>query len=131
MSGILTSLPAVAKALDGEVVAGHYVLCPGPGHSKRDRSLKVWIGKDGTVRVHSFAGDDWKDCRDYVCERLGLPPFRPGERQAPPRPRLQPSPAEPTDAERTARALRLWHAARLAGRHAGRDVSRIARLASP
>jgi hypothetical protein len=28
----------------------------------------------GDVIVHSFAGDDWRDCLDHVRERLGIPP---------------------------------------------------------
>jgi putative DNA primase/helicase len=30
------------------------------------------------VLVYSHAGDDWRDCRDYVHARLGLPTWRPG-----------------------------------------------------
>ena len=55
-----------------EIVRGHrgdwcgsYGLVPGPGHSSKDRSLKVWEA-DGQVYVHSFAGDDWRDCRAYL-----------------------------------------------------------------
>ena len=36
----LPSLEEAARALDGEV-SGKEVLCPGPGHSKFDRSLSV------------------------------------------------------------------------------------------
>lgn len=60
-----------ATTLGGEGRRGNQVLCPGPGHSKADRSLLViFEGKE--FRVHSFAGDDWKMCRDYVRDRLGL-----------------------------------------------------------
>jgi hypothetical protein len=44
---------------------GSYGLVPGPGHSDRDRSCKVWDG-NGKTYVHSFAGDDWKDCRAHL-----------------------------------------------------------------
>jgi hypothetical protein len=44
---------------------GSYGLVAGPGHSSKDRSLKVWE-HDGQVYVHSFAGDDWKDCRTHL-----------------------------------------------------------------
>src|SRR5262245_22959446 len=39
---------------------GHYGLVPGPGHSARDRSLKVSAHDTDPddVIVHSFAGDD-------------------------------------------------------------------------
>jgi hypothetical protein len=67
------SLHAIAKALGGEV-SGRSVLAPGPGHSATDRSLSITLSttaRDGFV-VHSFAGDDDMDCRDYVCDRSGL-----------------------------------------------------------
>ena len=41
---------------------GNYGLVPGPGHNARDRSLKIW-DYNGGIRVYSFAGDHWKDCR--------------------------------------------------------------------
>src|SRR4051794_5538421 len=68
----MKSLASIAHALSGNVVSG-YVLCPGPNHSKRDRSLKVKFKSDGSFTVTSFAGDDWQRCKDYVRERLGLP----------------------------------------------------------
>lgn len=64
---------SVARALGGEVTAGQ-IVAPGPGHGRGDRSLSVRIDSaapDG-FRVHSFAGDDWRDCRDYVRDRLGI-----------------------------------------------------------
>jgi hypothetical protein len=65
---------SAAKALGGEVVGGQ-VSAPGPGHSPHDRSLSVKMSvnaPDGFI-VHSHAGDDWKECRDHVYERLGKP----------------------------------------------------------
>ncbi len=76
-------LRTLAIALDGEV-SGHQVLAPGPGHGRSDRSLSVKltdVNADGFV-VHSFAGDDWKDCNDHVRKRLGLPEWRPAEPEA-------------------------------------------------
>jgi putative DNA primase/helicase len=72
------SLKSIAAALDGEIWNGRQVLCPGPGHSKKDRSLSVILDRseiDGFV-VHSFAGDDWRQCRDYVRSKLGVEPPR-------------------------------------------------------
>ena len=38
---------------------GQEVLCPGPGHSDKDRSLSVKLKGDGKgIVVHSFSGDD-------------------------------------------------------------------------
>jgi len=51
----------IVKARGGDW-RGSYGLVPGPGHSPKDRSLKLWDTPNG-VRVHSFAGDDWKTCR--------------------------------------------------------------------
>jgi hypothetical protein len=42
-------------ALGGEVSAGQ-VLCLGPGHSPKDRSLAVWFGRSGKIICHSLAG---------------------------------------------------------------------------
>jgi hypothetical protein len=70
----MISLPAAAQILGGEVSGGR-ITCPGPGHSPRDRSLSVSLSSDapGGFVVHSFAGDDFTTCKDYVRQRLGLP----------------------------------------------------------
>jgi hypothetical protein len=70
---------AIAHALGGEVLGRDCILCPGPGHSRQDRSLSVKLdptAPDGFI-VHSFAGDDPIICKDHVRERLGLEPFKP------------------------------------------------------
>jgi putative DNA primase/helicase len=36
---------------------------------------------DGDIIVHSFSGDDPIECKDYVRQRLGLPPFMPRKRK--------------------------------------------------
>jgi hypothetical protein len=72
---------AIAAALGGQVAGINTILCPGPGHSPRDRSLAVQItpnAPDGFL-VFSHAGDDWRKCRDYVRQRLGLPAWQPGD----------------------------------------------------
>jgi AAA domain len=76
------TLQSWARALGGEV-RGTQVLCPGPGHSAEDRSLSVKIGKDGQPLVHSHADDDWKECRDYVLQRLRMGPFKPSSKWLP------------------------------------------------
>jgi hypothetical protein len=76
MTTALPSIAEIAELLGGEV-RGDHVHAPGPGHSAADRSLSVLLdanAPDGFV-VHSFAGDDAMVCRDYVREKLGLPPF--------------------------------------------------------
>lgn len=81
-------LRSIASALNGDVI-GNEVLAPGRGHSRRDRSLSIRLSAsspDGFI-VHSFAGEDWRDCQDYVREHLGLPSdWKLDRRQLSPRP---------------------------------------------
>jgi putative DNA primase/helicase len=97
----------VAYALDGDAF-GDRVLAPGPGHGKRDRSLAVCLSAtapDGFL-VHSFSGDDFGDCRDYVRYRLGLDRERPAVLSKPAR-----APDQSAEARR-ARALEIWRETR-------------------
>jgi len=105
----MMTLKSIARALGGEV-SGHQVVAPGPGHSRHDRSLAVFVdgnNPDG-FRVHSFSGDEWKTCRDYVKQRLGLSdtPSRPL------RPVIVERKPEKDDIDRTAFALSIWQEAR-------------------
>jgi putative DNA primase/helicase len=124
---LLPSLTQLAQALGGEVT-GRQVLCPGPGHSPRDRSLCIRFtagAPDGFI-VHSFSGDDPLACKDYVRNKLGLPPWQPGDEQDR---RIHPSKVrdwdratvdvQAEDRERTEddllrikRAIRIWDEAR-------------------
>lgn len=70
------NVKTAAHALHGDVQSRNRVLCPGPGHSRHDRSLLVTFTNDGFV-VHSFAGDDFRDCRDHVKAVLGLSDEKP------------------------------------------------------
>ncbi|MFZ3325662.1 MAG: hypothetical protein WA231_07105 [Methylocella sp.] len=62
-----TRLRSWAQALCGDV-SGSGVICPGPGHSARDRSLSVTpsVTAPNGFLVNSFAGDDPIACLDYV-----------------------------------------------------------------
>jgi len=93
-------LARLAKALGGDI-SGAQVLAPGPGHRPRDRSLSVRPAdnRDGFV-LHSFAGDDWLVCKEFVLSKLGAAPWEPPARQR--------TAKRPTDVDRTAAALRLW-----------------------
>jgi hypothetical protein len=64
--------------LGGDVAGRDSVIAPGPGHSRKDRSLSVRLTNREIV-VHSHAGDDWQQCKDYVRERLGWPAWQPGD----------------------------------------------------
>jgi len=88
----------IAHALGGDVAGRDRVLCPGPGHSARDRSLAVSFFADGAFLVHSFAGDSWQACRDHVSARLGLR----GEV------RVFPQPVPSRDMDAAIRALEIW-----------------------
>jgi len=79
----LLDLRSVARALSGDIAGRDTVVCPGPGHSRRDRSLAVRLDSkapDGFL-TYSHAGDDWRLCRDHVRERLGLPDWQSGDEQ--------------------------------------------------
>lgn len=117
----MIDLRTLQRALGGEICGGQ-LSCPGPGHSPKDRSLCVRLSGDDFV-VYSHAGNDWRDCRDYVRRRLGLPAWQPGDgrdRRVDPsrlknfdraavdaeserRPRTQ------EDLARIARALAIWN----------------------
>jgi Toprim domain len=81
---MLLDVRSVARAFDGADIKGRNIVAvPGPGHSRHDRSLSIKLepnAPDGFL-VHSHAGDDWKVCRAYVCQRLGLPQWQPGDGQ--------------------------------------------------
>lgn len=97
---------AAAHALGGDVVGRDQVLCPGPGHSPRDRSLAGRFVADGFI-VHSHANDDWQTCRDYVSARLGWDKQRTITKFA--RVRADPQPADET-VDRVGWARSLWRA---------------------
>ena len=67
----------ITGVLGGDVIGRDRALVPGPGHSKVDRSLSIRIDPSDPkgFKAHSFAGDDWQVCRDYVCAALGLDGF--------------------------------------------------------
>jgi hypothetical protein len=72
------SLKSIAAALGGDV-SGDQVRCPGPGHSRKDRSLSIRLdpsARDGFI-VHSHCGDNDLTCKDYVRERCGAELFKP------------------------------------------------------
>jgi putative DNA primase/helicase len=66
----MIDLRQAARGLGGDIAGRDQVLCPGPGHSPRDRSLAVRFVADGFI-VHSHANDEWQACRDHVSARLG------------------------------------------------------------
>ena len=108
------NLPTIARALGGEV-QGRQVLAPGPGHSRIDRSMSVRLSSQSPTGwiTHSYVGDPFDLCRDFVTSKLGLDPdvWRSrSQGQARPTPVFTvPEPApEPDDAARIARARAIF-----------------------
>lgn len=109
----MMDLRSAARALGGEVV-GRGIVCPGPHHSRQDRSLSVLFDASapGGFTLHSHAGDDFGTCRDHVRDRLGLPeakaqlapsasvPIKGGSETVP-----------PSASDCAALALRIWREA--------------------
>lgn len=91
------TMNAMARLLGGEVAGPRSIVCPGPGHSKHDRSLHITMTLHGDFRVHSYSGDEWKECRDYVKSILGGEP-RPAHVERDQRPR----------ADKRGLALKIW-----------------------
>lgn len=129
-----------ARALGGEA-HGQEILCPGPNHSPRDRSLSVRLdadAPDGFV-VFSFTGDDPMACRDHVRAALGMPAFDGRQREVQHKPRPKLVRAEPEKPNRNAHyALRIWAEAdalpgtlaeRYLHHHRGIDLERVPGLA--
>src|SRR3954469_3218465 len=65
---------SIVVVMGGAVTGRDSCNVPGPGHSKADESLSIRIEPTDLLgfKVHSFAGDDWQACRDYVAAALGL-----------------------------------------------------------
>ena len=66
----LFKIDTAARLLNGKKIGPNRILCPGPGHSRTDRSLSVTFHRDGFI-TNSFAGDDFRECRDHVKALLG------------------------------------------------------------
>jgi putative DNA primase/helicase len=103
---------AAARALGGDVSGRDSIVCPGPGHSQRDRSLSVRLvpGSGEGFIVYSHAGDPVPDCKDHVRERLGLAPWRPRHRDS--IRRHIPEPPAEQHAKHLSFARSIWEAAK-------------------
>ena len=82
MTAFTIDICQLARHLDGEVTGRNSIVAPGPGHSRKDRSLSVTLDRDAPdgFLVNSFAGDDPITCRDHV--RAAARPSLPGLRAA-------------------------------------------------
>jgi len=107
---------SLARALGGDAINAHQVICPGPGHSPKDRSLSVFLdpnSPDG-FRVHPHApGDDWRDCRDHVKRLLSMDSSPRQARDETSRRREHVDFSTPSDPDRLVRfAMAIWQEAR-------------------
>jgi putative DNA primase/helicase len=102
----------LAAALNGEVIGQDCVLAPGPGHGQMDRSMSVRLDPDAPdgFLVHSFSGDDWRECRDRIRATIGLGHQRDKSRRTLARPQRM-RVGGVTASTTTANALALWNRA--------------------
>jgi Toprim domain len=99
----------IAAILGGDVTGRNSCNVPGPGHSKADRSLSITIdGHQDRIIVCSHAGDDWKICKDYVRERLGLDKWRQSVDRRPTTFVVINSGIDDDKEKKKASALRIW-----------------------
>lgn len=105
MTGL--SIRQIAAILGGDVINRTSCNVPGPGHSKRDRSLTITVDR-GRLIVHSHAGDDWKVCKDYVEDALGLERYCDRNSRARPTFVVVDSGPDEDKAKKKAWALRIW-----------------------
>jgi putative DNA primase/helicase len=103
MDSPFVDLQSLRAALGGDIVGRNQIICPGPGHRPQDRSLSIKVTASGGFVCHSFAGDPWRACRDYVREKLGLPRWN-EDKPLRRRPWMQ----SQTDSTRQNIARRLW-----------------------
>jgi putative DNA primase/helicase len=62
-------LREIVQRIGGQILqGGRAALVPGPGHSRRDRSLSLKLSHDGKLLWHSFAGDQPR----AVMQHLGI-----------------------------------------------------------
>lgn len=109
-NALATDIKSIARALGGDVVGRDQVVAPGPGHSRRDRSLSFRVSAtapDGFL-THSHAGDDWRVCRDHVRHALGIPTGKTSPPRSAPAIALTFANSAEEDDTRIAAALALW-----------------------
>jgi len=105
----IPDLREIVARLGGELSAGgRQASVPGPGHSKRDRSLSLKVSDDGTrVVFFSHAGDDFRACKAH----LGLADareFRPSRSEIAEAQRIRQAEARKLEAEKIAFCADVW-----------------------
>jgi putative DNA primase/helicase len=112
--GHKADMRAMARQLGGEVASGA-ISCPGPGHSRLDRSLRVFPDHQAPLgfRVTSMAGDDWRECQEHVCRLIGVEPWSRSAQANSASPCARPPKARAAHLDDRARsrvALSIWQA---------------------
>lgn len=97
----------IARLLGGEITGPRSCNVPAPGHSPKDRSLSIVIGRNGAIVVNPFANNTWQECRDYVHSRLGIEPWKPGSGRRPPLAIIDTGLDDKKNSTRTV-ALKIW-----------------------
>lgn len=114
------TLDEIAKRLGGKLISGK-VRAPGPGRSARSHSLAVSLAPDlwGGIHVHDFRDGRHLENKHWVLKKLGIEPEPPRGMVSwkPPIRELEAEKAArakeaDNDAERTRRALSIWHETR-------------------
>ena len=118
------SAKALTKALGGDW-HGTYGMAPGPGHSHKDRSLKVYDGPSGEPYFYSFAGDDWRPIKDDLRSRGILPEWE-GKPRVPSAERKMRStqPKRDDRSDRRADAAAIWETTQAIGGTVGENYLR-------
>lgn len=76
------NLHDIVKAVGGKVYDhGRRALIPHPNHSTHDRSVSLFIDKDGRLVIHTFGDDgDWRQVKDLLRHHKVLQDGQPFER---------------------------------------------------
>lgn len=98
-------IKSIVNDIGGTITdGGRGALCPGPGHSERDRSMSIKIGRGGRLIVNSFSpATTWQECRDFLRERGHIEGF-----QAKSTFKRRPVSPEPLDSNKIEAAKALW-----------------------
>src|SRR5262245_50462972 len=102
------------RALGGEK-NGNGILCPTPGHSARDRGMRIWPDPTDPLgfKVHLFNGEDWQSAKVHVRRALGVQEWQFGAAKiSAPRPvintKFSYEQSDNGDRKRIDRAMTLW-----------------------
>jgi putative DNA primase/helicase len=81
----MVTVESLLREIGGEK-NGNGILTAAPGHSVRDRGMRVWPDPTDPrgFKVHLFNGGDWQSAKDHVARALGTQGWRPDDRRSRP-----------------------------------------------